>query len=148
MEKRLTLALAESCTGGLVAHRITNVAGSSRYFLGGVVAYSNASKERLLNVSRATLLEHGAVSEEAAREMARGARAAFGADVGVSMTGIAGPTGAVPGKPVGLVHITLSARDKETAIRFVGMGDRLQNKAEFAEAALRLLLDYLEAKLS
>ena len=92
-EKGLTLTTAESCTGGLVAHRITNISGSSAYFLGGVVAYAYQAKEDLLGVRHETLMAHGAVSEETAREMARGARLRLGADMAVSITGIAGPTG-------------------------------------------------------
>jgi PncC family amidohydrolase len=99
----LTLVTAESCTGGLVAHRITNVSGSSTYYLGGFVTYANEMKQQFLDVQLPTLREHGAVSEETAREMARGARRRVGADVAVSVTGIAGPTGDTPGKPVGLV---------------------------------------------
>src|SRR3989304_4718180 len=100
-ERKMTLALGESCTGGLVAHRLTNVPGSSSYVLGGIIAYSNEAKERLLGVRHETLEEHGAVSAETAIEMARGARATLGADVGLSVTGIAGPGGGAPGKPAG-----------------------------------------------
>src|SRR3990170_5624788 len=96
-----TLAVAESCTGGLVADRITDVAGSSEYFLGGVVAYANMAKERILGVRASTLESHGAVSQETAVEMAKGVRRAFGADLAVAVTGIAGPGGAQADKPVG-----------------------------------------------
>jgi PncC family amidohydrolase len=142
-ERKLTVALGESCTGGLVGHRLTNVAGSSTYFLGDIVAYSYEAKERLLSVAHNTLYEHGAVSAETAAEMARGARKALGADVGVSVTGIAGPGGGMPGKPVGLVYIALSARDTERVERFVWDGDREANKAQSAEAALEMLKEYL-----
>jgi PncC family amidohydrolase len=144
MAKQMTLALAESCTGGLVGHRLTNVPGSSAYFLGGIIAYSYDAKERLLDVRHNTLYEHGAVSGETAVEMARGARQALGADIGVSVTGIAGPGGGLPGKPVGLVYIALSARDAERVERFVWMGDREENKLRSAEAALEMLKAYLE----
>jgi nicotinamide-nucleotide amidase len=107
--KRWTLALAESCTGGLVAHRITNVAGSSAYFLGGIGAYANAVKQRQLGVQASTLDQHGAVSEQTAREMATGVRAAFGADVAVATTGIAGPDGGTKEKPVGMVCFALAS---------------------------------------
>jgi nicotinamide-nucleotide amidase len=143
-EQGLTLATAESCTGGLVAHRITNVSGSSAYFLGGLVTYSNEAKEALLGVRHETLLAHGAVSEETAREMARGVRRQMNANVAVSVTGIAGPTGGTPEKPVGLVYITLSAPDAEICQRYVWQGDRLANKEQSAEAALQLVLAYLQ----
>ena len=143
LERRLTLAVAESCTGGLIGHRMTNVPGSSSYFLGGLISYANEAKERLLGVSHDTLDGFGAVSEQTAREMARGARRALGADVAVSVTGIAGPGGAMPGKPVGLTWIALSARDVDEARHFIWTGDREANKAQSAEAALGLLAGYL-----
>lgn len=142
-ERGLALATAESCTGGLVGHRLTNVSGSSDYYLGGVVAYSNPLKEALLAVKPETLLAHGAVSEETAREMARGARHRLGADVAVSITGIAGPTGGTEEKPVGLVYIGLSAEHTEWCRRFVFQGDRLANKEASAEAALKLVVEYM-----
>ncbi len=143
-EKKLTLALGESCTGGLVSHRLTNVPGSSAYVVGGIVAYSNEAKERLLEVGHSTLSEHGAVSPETAVEMARGARQALGADVGIGVTGIAGPGGGTPDKPVGLVYIALSARDAEQVERCVWDGGREENKELSAEAALSMLKAYLE----
>ncbi len=143
-QRRLTLAVAESCTGGLICHRITNVPGSSRYLEGGVVAYSYAAKERILGVDHDTLYEHGAVSEETAREMADNVRRAFGTDIGLAVTGIAGPTGGLPGKPVGLVYIALSARGFTRCARYVWPHDREGNKAASAEAALQMLLEYLQ----
>jgi len=139
----LTLALAESCTGGLVSSLITDVAGSSDYFLGCVVSYANSAKEGILGVSPQTLLAHGAVSAEAAAEMAQGARRVFGADVALSVTGIAGPGGGSPDKPVGLVYIHLSAAEAEIGGRFVWNSDRVGNKRLSAETALRLLIRYL-----
>lgn len=144
--RKLTLAVAESCTGGLVGHRLTNVPGSSAYFLGGVIAYAYEAKERLLDVPHNTLYEHGAVSEETVRAMARGVRRALGADIGVAVTGIAGPGGGLPGKPVGLVWIALSARETEIAQHFVWDADRLGNKELSAEAALELVKAYLLRK--
>ena len=144
--RRLTLALAESCTGGLIGHRLTNVAGSSDYFLGGIVAYAYEAKERLLGVHHETLYQHGAVSRETAIEMARGARVALGADVGVSVTGIAGPAGGLPDKPVGLTWVAVSTRDGERAEQFLWKGDRLANKEQSAEAALLLLLETVKRK--
>jgi PncC family amidohydrolase len=144
--KRLTLATAESCTGGLLGHLITNVPGSSAYFLGGVVAYSNEAKERLLGVRHETLMEEGAVSAAVALEMARGARALFGADLALSTTGIAGPGGGTPQKPVGLVYIALVAPDRELCERQIWGGERLENKRRSAEQALLLLKGYLESE--
>ncbi len=141
--RSLTLALAKSCTGGLVGHRLTNLPGSSEYFLGGIVAYAYEAKERLLGVRHQTLYEHGAVSRETALEMARGARLALGSDIGLSVTGIAGPGGGLPDKPVGLTWIALSTRDSERAEQRLWQGDRQENKDLSAEAALELLLEEL-----
>ncbi len=141
---RLTVAVAESCTGGLISHRLTNIPGSSQYFLGGVVAYAYEAKERLLGVNHNTLYDFGAVSEQTACEMARGARRALRADVGLAVTGIAGPGGGLPGKPVGLTWIALSARDHDQSGQFVWTGDRVSNKEQSAEAALNMLAVYLE----
>jgi PncC family amidohydrolase len=143
MHRGWTVALAESCTGGLIGHRLTNVPGSSAYFLGGIVAYAYEAKEHLLGVRHQTLYEHGAVSRETAIEMARGARHSLGADVGLSVTGIAGPGGGLPDKPVGLTWVGVSQRDGDRAERYVWTGDRLANKEQSAEAALQLLLDIL-----
>jgi nicotinamide-nucleotide amidase len=143
---RLTLAAAESCTGGLIGHRLTNVPGSSEYFTGGVVAYSYDAKEHLLGVHHNTLYDHGAVSAETAIEMARGVRRALSADIGLSVTGIAGPGGGLPDKPVGLVYICLSARDFERVEKFVWDKDREGNKWASSEAALQMLRDYLAAQ--
>ena len=144
-ERKLKLATAESCTGGLVGHRMTNVPGSSDYYEGGIVAYSYEAKERLLGVHHDTLYEHGAVSAETALEMARGVRRALGTDIGIAITGIAGPSGGMPGKPVGLVYIALSARNTERIEHFVWDGDREGNKVHSAEAALMMLQEYLSA---
>jgi len=143
----LTLAAAESCTGGLVSDRITNVSGSSEYFPGGVVAYSYEAKVNVLGVSWDTLNAHGAVSEETVLEMARGARKLFNADIGISVSGIAGPTGGLPEKPVGTTWFGLSANNGEWARHFVWDGDRIHNKHHSSEAALQFVLDYLEGKL-
>ena len=140
----LTLAVAESCTGGLLGHLITNVPGSSDYFLGGVVAYSDQAKERLLGVRRETLQREGAVSEATAREMARGVRERFNSDLALAVTGIAGPGGGTPEKPVGLVCIALATADSERVERQVWEGDRLQNKLQSARRALELLREHLE----
>ena len=144
----LKLALAESCTGGLVGNRVTNVPGSSEYFLGGVVAYAYEAKVALLGVSWDTLNSKGAVSRETVLEMARGARKALNADVAVSVSGISGPGGGTPEKPVGTTWISLVAEDGEWAKVFQFEGDREQNKASAANAALQMLYDYLQGKLS
>ncbi len=142
----LTLAFAESCTGGLIADLITDISGSSAYFLGSAVTYANSAKHGIVGVREETLAAHGAVSAETAAEMAQGARRVYGADIAASVTGIAGPTGATPGKPVGLVFIHLSAEGAEWGERHVWPGDRLANKALSAEAVLRLVLKYLESE--
>ncbi|HEC81854.1 MAG TPA: CinA family protein [Thermoplasmatales archaeon] len=145
-EKGFTVATAESCTGGLVAHTLTNVSGSSAYFDSGVVSYSNRAKMELLGVSSEVLEKHGAVSEETARAMAEGVRLKSGVDVGVSTTGIAGPTGGTREKPVGLVYIGVSTRDETVVKRFLFKGDRLSNKENACEAALRMLFEVLRKR--
>jgi PncC family amidohydrolase len=142
----LTLATAESCTGGLVADQITNLSGSSAFFVGGFVTYADKAKEKLLGVRPETLLAHGAVSEETAREMAQGARQKLNADIAIAVTGIAGPTGGTPEKPVGLVYLALSADGASICQRHVWHGDRLENKAQSAEACLEMILKYLQER--
>ncbi len=142
--RNLTLATAESCTAGLIAHLITNVPGSSDYFLGGIVAYANKTKMRLLGVHQETLDRHGAVSEETARQMAEGACRALDADIGLSVTGIAGPGGGTDEKPVGLTFIGVSGAGGTRVQRHVWNGDREANKARSATAALRMLSAFLE----
>jgi nicotinamide-nucleotide amidase len=143
----LTIALAESSTGGLIAKRLTDISGSSAYVMGGVVAYADQVKRRVLGVSAQTLIDHGAVSEPVARQMAEGARHLFETDFALSVTGIAGPTGATATKPVGLHYIGLSAADGTWVRRYVWNGDRAHNRAATADAAFRLLLDYLDSNL-
>lgn len=140
----LKLATAESCTGGLVSHRLTDVPGSSEYFLGGVIAYAYEAKVALLGVSWETLKTHGAVSRATVLEMARGARRALAADLAVSVSGIAGPSGGLPDKPVGTTWLGLSTAEGAWARLYVFSGDRRENKAAAAEASLQLLLDYLQ----
>ena len=142
----LKLVLAESCTGGLLGSRITDVPGSSEYFLGGVVAYAYEAKANLLGVSWETLNTKGAVSRETVLEMARGIRNLLKADIAVSVTGIAGPGGGTPEKPVGTTWIGLVAGDGEWAKIYPFTGDREANKISAVEAALNLLLDYLQGK--
>ena len=147
-ELTLRLVLAESCTGGLIGNRITDVPGSSGYFLGGVVAYAYEAKVALLGVSWDTLNTKGAVSRETALEMAHGARGILNADIAVSVTGIAGPGGGTPEKPVGTAWVGLVAKEGEWTRFFQFSGDREQNKVSSANAALQMLLDYLQGKLS
>jgi len=136
-----TLATAESCTGGSVAGRITSIGGSSAYFLGGVVSYSNDVKQQVLRVSRAVLEERGAVSAECARAMATGARSVIGSDIAVSTTGIAGPSGGTRRKPVGLVYIGIATPTWLEAFEFHFEGDRAQVIEQAVQQALALLLE-------
>jgi nicotinamide-nucleotide amidase len=145
-EKGATLALAESCTGGLLAKRLTDIAGSSAYFKEGFVTYSNESKERLLGVPRATLLEHGAVSEPVARKMAEGARRIAGADYGLSVTGIAGPDGGTKEKPVGLVFVGLSDAEGTFAER-LDLSAWARSRGAIRERSANRAFDLLRLRL-
>ncbi|MFN7036122.1 MAG: CinA family protein [Bellilinea sp.] len=153
LARQLKLAVAESCTGGLLGHLITNVPGCSEYFLGGITAYSYEAKQSLLGVKSETLIRFGAVSRETVLEMAQGVRRAFAAQVaeenlvGVAISGIAGPGGAQLGKPVGLVWVGLSAAEGDWAADFYGQGNREENKAFSALRALESLQAYLEGSL-
>jgi PncC family amidohydrolase len=144
LRRCLTLGVAESCTGGLIGHRLTNVAGSSSYFIASIVAYAYEAKEGLLGVPHDLLVREGAVSEAVVLAMARGIRKAVRVDIGLAVTGIAGPGGATPTKPVGLTYIALVAAGVERVQRHVWSGDRVSNKEQSAEAVLRLLMDYLQ----
>ncbi len=140
----LTMAVAESCTGGMVASRITEIAGSSAYFLGGAVTYADGAKIEVLGVSTATLESHGAVSEEVAREMAAGVRRRLGASVGLGVTGVAGPGGGTPEKPVGTVHLAIDAADgTRRHERLVLPGDRSMVRRWTTSAALALIRGWL-----
>jgi PncC family amidohydrolase len=140
----LHLAVAESCTGGLVEHAITEVPGSSEYLLGGVVSYADAAKADLLGVDRASLGRHGAVSAQVAVAMAEGVRARLGADLGLAVTGIAGPGGGSEAKPVGLTYVAVADAGGHDVRRFLWTGDRHANKRSSAAAALQLLIERLE----
>jgi len=142
IEKKLKLAVAESCTGGLIGHRITNIPGCSEYFVGDLVTYSNDVKSGVLGVSEETLKAHGAVSEECVREMAAGARKRTGADVSVATSGIAGPDGGTPDKPVGTVCIALSADDQSFTRRYQFRGTRDWIKLITSQVALDWLRRY------
>ncbi len=143
LERKWWIATAESCTGGLLAHTLTNIPGSSAYFKGGVVSYSNEVKMKVLGVKRETLEQYGAVSEQTAREMAEGVKNLMEVDVAVATTGIAGPGGGTPEKPVGLVYIGLATPEGVEVKRFLFNGDRLYNKEQFCNAALNMVLEYL-----
>lgn len=153
LARRLKLVVAESCTGGLLGHLITNVPGCSEYFLGGITAYSYEAKQSLLGVKPQTLIQFGAVSRETVLEMAQGVRRAFALHgkeenvIGVSISGIAGPGGAQPGKPVGLVWIGLSTAEGDWAADFYGLGNREENKAFSARCALEIIHAYLDGSL-
>ncbi len=138
-DKGLSIATAESCTGGLVSHLITNVPGSSDYYRGGVIAYTNEVKEAILHVPREIIEEMGAVSGACAMAMAEGVRNLLRSDIGIATTGIAGPTGGTPDKPVGLVYIALATKDNVYHERYIFHEDREGNKARAAEAALEML---------
>jgi len=142
--RRWHLATAESCTGGLVAHRITNVSGSSGYFERGFITYSNEAKMELLGVPEEVFIRHGAVSEPCARAMAEGARRAAGSEAGLSVTGIAGPAGGTPEKPVGTVFMAVALPSGTRCREQHFLGDRARIKEQTAEAALRLLREALE----
>jgi PncC family amidohydrolase len=142
-QKGLTVSVAESCTGGRLVDRITDVPGSSDYFLGGVISYSNAAKEDLLGVERAVLASKGAVSREVALQMASGVRRRLRTDIGVGVTGIAGPTGGSRAKPVGLVFIAVSSETNAICVKYVFNGSRSSIKRQSTEEAVRMLQDFI-----
>jgi len=143
-EQGKTLAAAESCTGGLLAHKLTNIPGISASFDRGIISYSNRSKHELLNVKNETLENYGAVSEETAKEMAEGIRLSSGTDIGVSVTGIAGPDGGTAEKPVGLVYIGYADSSTVCAQRHIFSGRRIDIKERSANSALHLVRKMLQ----
>jgi len=142
-KRHLTISVAESCTGGLIGHLLTNVPGSSDYFLGGMITYSNKSKEGLLGVSSETLETHGAVSDPTVQEMAKGVRERFHSNIGLSVSGIAGPEGGTAVKPVGTVHIGLATNDKVLSGKYRFQGTREEIKLNAAMMALDWVRRYL-----
>ena len=144
-QKGLTLGLVESATGGLISHLITNIPGSSDYYKGSVTSYSNESKIKVIGVKEDTIKKYGAVSQQVAEEMARGGRKTLAVDICLADTGIAGPSGATPGKPVGLFYIGLSHQSVVYSQKHNFPGDREQNKRYAAEAALGWLREYLRS---
>lgn len=145
-DKGFTVATAESCTGGLIAGAIVNVAGASKVFNEGYITYSNDAKEKLLRVSRETLEHFGAVSHDTAKEMALGAARAAGAQVGISSTGIAGPDGGTLEKPVGLVYLGISVCGTAEAVKFMFPGNRIEVRRQAVEAALSLAIEKISEK--
>jgi PncC family amidohydrolase len=144
----VSVATAESCTGGLVAHLITEVPGSSAYFPGGIVAYADEVKRRELGVPESVLEAHGAVSAQTAIAMAEGVREQFGTDLGVGVTGIAGPDGGSEAKPVGLVYIAVAGLGVPDVRRFLWVGDRRENKRASAQAALEMLVERISGAVA
>jgi len=145
---QVTVATAESCTGGLLAHTLTNVSGSSEYFDRGVISYSNKAKQEILGVPEEVLKKYGAVSKQVAELMAQAIRQRASVDYGLATTGIAGPTGGTKDKPVGLVFIAIATKDSIVVKRFLFSGDRLTNKENTCTATLELLLELLSQEKS
>jgi len=146
--KPLTIGTVESATGGRIGDKITNVPGSSDYYKGSIISYSNQAKTDIVGVKKTTLKRHGAVSSQTAIEMAEGGRKLLKVDICISDTGIAGPTGATPGKPVGLFYLGLSAKDNSLTKEHHFYGNREENKQEAAKMALTLLKEYLQKHLT
>lgn len=142
-----TMSAAESCTGGLIGASVTDIPDSSKVFLGSAVTYSNEIKESVLGVSRDSLIEHGAVSEQVAREMVIGAVRVFGSDYAVAVTGIAGPGGATETKPVGLVYIAVADGPRTVVTRNVFKGNRQEIRGSTVREACSLLIDMIEGRL-
>jgi PncC family amidohydrolase len=146
--KLLTISTAESATGGRITDKLTNIPGSSDYFKGSLISYSNDVKMNVLGVKRETIENHGVVSSQTAIEMAEGGRKVLGTDICISDTGIAGPSGATAGKPIGLFYIGLATKDKSLSLKHVFKGNREKNKRDAAEATLSLLKQYLLQQIS
>ena len=143
-ERGWCISVAESCTGGLLSHKITNVPGASSYFLGSVVVYSNTAKKKLLGVKEDTLQKHGAVSAQCAREMVVGVTSLFNTEVGISTTGIAGPGGGVENKPVGLVYIGVKTPQVIEVHRYIFSGKREEIKEKIVKRALEIVIRIIE----
>ena len=144
--QKKTLAIAESCSGGLLTHRLTNIPGSSRFLIAGIVSYADTAKTQLLQIPSVILKRHGAVSRPVAALMAQNIRRKFRCDFGVGLTGVAGPTGGTEAKPVGLIFIAVSSARQTIARRFLFKGSRRQNKKQAADQALELLSKFLKAR--
>jgi PncC family amidohydrolase len=142
---KVTIAVAESCTGGLICHRLTNISGSSEYLETGVVTYSNRSKMQWLGVPEQIIRDHGAVSEACVRAMAIGVKRVAGTDLGLGVSGIAGPTGGTPEKPVGTVHMALACKEDVLCWRYVFNGERREIKEQASQEALLRIRDYCQS---
>jgi len=140
---KLKMGIAESATGGLISHKITNIPGSSEYFEGSIISYSNKAKMNLLAIKESTLRNCGAVSSGTSKEMAQGVRREMDVDIGLASTGIAGPSGGTSEKPVGLVYVGLAIKDVLISKKFVFHGNRDENKKAFSDAALSTLKEHL-----
>ncbi len=144
LRRKKTVSLAESCSGGLLAHRLTNVSGSSKYFQLGLVTYSYESKEKMLKIPRALLLKHGAVSAQVTTLMASNVRKILNTDFGIGITGIAGPTGATKKKPLGLTYVAISTKTETICHEYIFKGSRLVIKKQATDKALQLFLKLLQ----
>lgn len=142
-DTRKTLAVAESCTGGLLSHLLTNVPGASKCLKYSIIAYSNEAKEKFLKVPASLIKKYGAVSEQSALEMAKGVRRQLNTDLGVSITGIAGPDGGTARKPVGLTYIALNTTQESICLKCRFMGNRIQVKSQAVTQALKLILEFI-----
>ena len=142
--RQMTLAVAESCTGGMLSNMITDMPGSSNFYQGGVVAYNNAVKIEVIGVTGDCIRNHGAVSERTARAMADGVREALSADIGIAITGIAGPGGGTDERPIGLIHIAVTDLDNQLSKEIKLDGDRAKIKKAASEAAIELAIEFLE----
>lgn len=142
-KRHLKIVTAESCTGGLISHILTNISGSSNYFDRGIVSYSNKAKIELLGVPEDILEKYGAVSKQVAKAMAEGVRIRSGVDIGIATTGIAGPTGGTKEKPIGLVYIAITTPDNTIVKKFQFLGNRIENKESTCNASLQMLLDII-----
>uniref|UniRef100_A0A7C4XFA4 CinA family protein n=1 Tax=candidate division WOR-3 bacterium TaxID=2052148 RepID=A0A7C4XFA4_UNCW3 len=144
LDRKLTISVCESCTGGMLGAIITSLSGSSKYFSGGIIAYSNRIKEKIVGVRPGTLRKFGAVSSETALEMAKNVRKRLNSDIGISITGIAGPAGGTKKKPVGLVYIGLASKKEGVFKKFLFKGNREAVRKKSCREALLLLRDFLE----
>ena len=145
-ERGLTISVAEACTSGIIAARLTSVSGSSLFFVGGVLAYANEVKEKILGLPKELMIKEGSVSEATARAMARGVKELLDSDLAISATGVMGPTGGTVAKPVGLFFVAVAGDDIDLCARHMFTGDRANNRDQASTAALELLRDALLAR--